>query len=70
MQEYKNAHIIVRFDPKVCQHSAVCVRGLREVFDVNRRPWVNVDGASPDTIAAQVQACPSGALTFELVKKD
>ena len=70
MQEHKNAHIIVRFDLKIRQHSAVCVRGLREVFDVNRRPWVNVDGASPDTIAAQVQACPSGALTFELVKKD
>lgn len=64
MQEYKNARIIVRFDPKVCTHSANCIRGLHAVFDVHARPWVNVDAASADEIAAQIDKCPSGALTY------
>jgi uncharacterized Fe-S cluster protein YjdI len=66
VKEYRNDDIIVRFDPALCQHSGNCVRGLRAVFDVRRRPWVDVDGATPDEIAAQVRRCPSGALSFEM----
>lgn len=68
MQEYENDSIIVRFDPQVCIHSGCCVRGLRTVFDVKRRPWVDIDGATPDAIAEQVLRCPSGALSYELRK--
>jgi uncharacterized Fe-S cluster protein YjdI len=66
IQEYKSDAIIVRFDPRICVHSGVCVRGLRTVFDVSKRPWVNVEGADPDVIAEQIQRCPSGALSFEM----
>lgn len=66
MQEYPHAEITVRFDPKVCVHSGVCVRGLGSVFDVKKRPWVNVEGASAEAIAAQIGRCPSGALSYEL----
>ena len=69
MQEYKNDKIIVRFDPKICIHSGRCIFGLRAVFDVSRRPWVSIDGASPEAIAQQVSRCPSGALTYELLVK-
>ena len=65
LQEYKNDAIIVRFDPKICIHSGVCVRGLRAVFDVEKRPWVNVEGASAEVIAEQIKRCPSGALSYE-----
>jgi uncharacterized Fe-S cluster protein YjdI len=68
MQEYKNEHIIVRFDPKVCQHSGNCVRGLHAVFDTQARPWVNVNAASAEAIEAQIAKCPSGALSFERIK--
>lgn len=64
MQEYRGKDFVVAFDPNVCTHSANCVRGLRSVFDVNRRPWVDVNGADRDTIAAQIAKCPSGALRF------
>lgn len=67
MQEYSSARLIVRFDPKICTHSGNCVRGLPQVFDVKARPWVNVEGADRDAIIAQIQRCPSGALTFEIV---
>jgi uncharacterized Fe-S cluster protein YjdI len=59
----------VRFDPKICIHSGVCVRGLRAVFDVEKRPWVNVEGANAEAIAEQIKRCPSGALSYKLRKK-
>jgi CDGSH-type Zn-finger protein len=40
------------------------VRGLGEVFDPQARPWVKVDAADPDAIAATVLTCPTGALHF------
>ena len=46
-----------------------CVRGLPSVFDVGKKPWINGDGASPDKIAEQVKKYPSGALSYESLKK-
>jgi uncharacterized Fe-S cluster protein YjdI len=69
MQEYRNEEIVVRFLPKVCIHSGNCVRRLHTVFDVHARPWVNVDAATADEIAAQIDKCPSGALSYERIKK-
>jgi uncharacterized Fe-S cluster protein YjdI len=69
IQQYENDAIIVRFDPRVCIHSAVCVRGLPGVFDAGKRPWVNPEGASAEAIAEQIRKCPSGALTFEMKGK-
>ena len=65
MQVYRNAQVIVSFNPKLCVHCGNCVRGLHSVFDVQARPWVNVDAATPDEIVAQIAKCPSGALTCE-----
>ena len=52
------------FDPNVCIHSGECVRGLPAVFDVLRKRWIAVEGASADEIEAQIARCPSGALQF------
>jgi len=65
-QTYEAPDITVTFDPDLCIHSGVCVRGLRAVFDVEKRPWVNVEGASAEAIAEQIKRCPSGALSYEL----
>jgi uncharacterized Fe-S cluster protein YjdI len=66
IQEYKNDTVIVRFDPRICIHSAVCVGGLASVFDVAKRPWINVEGASAEAIVEQIKQCPSGALSYEI----
>ena len=68
MQEYRNDKIVVRYDPKICIHAGDCVRGLPNVFDVGKEPWINVDGSSPEAIAEQVKKCPSGALSYEMLK--
>jgi uncharacterized Fe-S cluster protein YjdI len=65
MHKYTNDEIEVTFDLHVCTHSGVCVRGLGQVFDVKKKPWVNMLGAPSEEIAAQVERCPSGALQWK-----
>ncbi len=62
LQVYETPEITVTFDPQLCIHSGVCVRGLPEVFDVGRKRWIRPELASADAVASQVARCPSGAL--------
>lgn len=66
LQTYETPEIVVTFDPNVCVHSGVCLRGLPMVFDVRRRQWVKPELAAADQVAAQVARCPSGALQYRL----
>ena len=54
MKEYRNDRIAVRFDLRVCIHSAECIAGLPQVLDVRKRPWINVNGADADSILRQM----------------
>ena len=65
IHEYEGSGIVVRFELARCIHAAECVRGLPGVFDPQRRPWVEPDRAESDAVAAVVERCPTGALTFE-----
>ena len=66
VQVYENEQIVVKYDPNICEHAAECVKGNAEVFNVKNRPWVNVNGASPDEIKRVIDRCPTGALTYEM----
>lgn len=70
IKRYTNGEITVIWQPSLCVHSAICFRGLPAVFDPRRRPWVVLDGQATDAVVAQVEECPSGALSFERVKPD
>ena len=61
---YRGEAIEVTFDLARCIHVAECLRGAPEVFDVDRRPWIDPDGAPADRVAEVVERCPSGALQF------
>ncbi|HWB28605.1 MAG TPA: (4Fe-4S)-binding protein [Chitinophagaceae bacterium] len=61
---YTNGDITVVWKPDVCKHSGRCVTGLPGVFNVNKHPWINMQAASADAIAAQADKCPTGALTW------
>jgi len=63
-REYANDRIVVTWEPAYCIHTADCLSGLPDVFDAWRRPWIDVDKASPDEIADVVMRCPTGALHF------
>ena len=64
-KSYVGAERTVSFDPEVCVHAAECVKGLPQVFDTNKRPWIQPDGATAAEVDAQVARCPSGALRIE-----
>ena len=66
IQEHQNDEITVRYDPDVCIHAGECVRGLHNVFDIKKRPWINIGGAPADQIKATIGKCPSGALSYEI----
>jgi len=62
LQVYETPDVTVTFDPEICQHTGVCLRGLPAVFDVRERRWVRPEQASATDVIAQVARCPSGAL--------
>ncbi len=65
-KKYPAEGVTVYFDPARCIHAAECIRGLPEVFDRDRRPWILPTLGSPEAIAEVVRRCPSGALHAEL----
>jgi uncharacterized Fe-S cluster protein YjdI len=63
-KKYSNDDITVVWKPKVCIHSAICFKGLPGVFNPKKRPWVTIEGGSSEEIMAQIDKCPSGALSY------
>jgi uncharacterized Fe-S cluster protein YjdI/CDGSH-type Zn-finger protein len=63
---YRGERITVYYDARRCCHFAECVRGLRQVFDTNTRPWIQPENADADLVAEVVRRCPTGALHYEL----
>jgi uncharacterized Fe-S cluster protein YjdI len=53
-----------------CGHYAACVRGLPQVFDPTRRPWIRADLADAQAVAEVVRRCPAGALHYRLLAEE
>lgn len=64
-KRYTGQDIDVTFNLQRCIHSAECLRGLPQVFNREKRPWVNTGAADADAITEVVLRCPSGALHVE-----
>ena len=64
-REYRTPQIVVHWESQLCIHAARCLRGLPEVFNARRRPWIKLSAASADQIAQVVAQCPTSALRFE-----
>lgn len=63
-KKYSNKDITVVWKPNACIHSALCWHGLLEVFDPRKKPWINLEAADTERIIAQIEKCPSGALSW------
>ncbi len=61
---YAGDQIEITFDMARCIHARNCFLKLPQVFNPERRPWVDADAASAEEIAAMIRTCPSGALTW------
>jgi putative redox protein len=65
VKRYSNGEVTVVWQPALCRHAGACARGLPLVFNPRRRPWIEMQHSDSETIAAQVDRCPSGALSWE-----
>lgn len=63
-KRYSNGEITVVWKQSACIHSKECWKNLRNVFDPFKRPWVNIQGDTSEKIMAQVDKCPSKALSY------
>jgi CDGSH-type Zn-finger protein/uncharacterized Fe-S cluster protein YjdI len=65
VHSYDGRAITVSYDVKRCIHVRECVRGLPNVFDPDKRPWIAPDDAAAEELAEVITRCPTGALHFD-----
>lgn len=70
VKEYERDGLTVVWKPKKCIHSAVCVNTLPSVYKPNEKPWIVPENASVDSLIAQIDRCPSGALSYKLEQRE
>lgn len=62
---YRGESFTVSYNIHRCIHAEECVRRLGEVFDLNERPWIQPDQASPEQSEDMIPHFPFGALQYE-----
>ncbi len=68
--QYKNKDLTIHWDQSKCIHAGVCIRTLPDVYNPKERPWVKIENASSEELKAQINNCPSGALSYTLNEID
>jgi uncharacterized Fe-S cluster protein YjdI len=69
VKKYKKDELTVVWEPAKCIHSGVCVKMLPKVYDPESKPWIKTENGSIEQLKAQIDKCPSGALTYEFENK-
>ena len=64
VKEYNNGDFVVVWKPRKCIHAGICVKTLPEVYKPEEKPWINAENATVEALKAQIDQCPSGALTY------
>lgn len=64
-RRYEGGDVDITYSLKRCIHAQECVNRLSSVWDVEKRPWINPNGADVDEIVAVINLCPSGALHYD-----
>lgn len=64
-RRYSSEHVDVTYNLERCIHAAECVNRLHEVFDTQKRPWIQPRNSTADAVVGVVSLCPSGALHTE-----
>ncbi len=64
-KEYTKDEVTIVWDSSICIHSAVCVKGLPNVFKPKEAPWIKMENDTVENIVEQVKKCPSGAISIK-----
>ena len=59
---YENEDLVVFWNSEKCFHAKKCVTGSPKTFNINRKPWINLDEADNKEVWQAIEKCPSGAL--------
>jgi len=66
IKEYTNGELTIIWKPKACIHAKECVHRLPKVYNQFGRPWITAENATIDELKEQINACPSGALSYKM----
>ena len=66
-KKYVKDDLTILWRPKKCIHAAVCVKMLPDVYNPQERPWLKPENATVAQLKEQIDACPSGALGWEMI---
>lgn len=69
IHEYSNGELTIIWQPELCCHSGICVQTLPNVYKPAERPWIKIENATTKELIAQVNDCPSGALSYRMNNK-
>lgn len=61
---YASESVEVHWEAALCIHTQNCVHALPRVFRADQRPWIVLEGADADAVAAAIERCPTGALHY------
>ena len=64
VKEYSNGDFTVVWKPGICIHAEICAKTLPQVYNPDIRPWIKAENASTSELTAQIDQCPSGALSY------
>ena len=64
IKEYKKDNLTIMWNPTKCIHAGVCVKMLPKVYNPKAKPWITCENAGIDDLKKQINACPSGALSY------
>ena len=69
-REYRTREVLVRWNSELCIHTGKCIRRAPDAFDVERRPWIQLEGTPVEDVIDAVRLCPTGALAYALLGDD
>ena len=67
---YVGKEITIHDNRGICAHVGFCSDNLPNVFRLNKKPWIDPNGASKEKIIETINKCPSGALSYSIKGKE
>jgi uncharacterized Fe-S cluster protein YjdI/CDGSH-type Zn-finger protein len=64
IKKYVKEDLTIVWKPALCIHAAECVKRLPGVYDPKTKPWIKPENATVNELKDQIDACPSGALSY------
>ncbi len=69
-KEYTNGELTIVWKPEMCIHAAICVQTLPRVYNPAAKPWITIGDANTEELKAQINKCPSSALSYFMNNED